>query len=306
MRKAFVKALCELASKDSRVFLLTGDLGFNILEPFIQAYPERFLNVGVAESNLITVAAGLAALGFVPFVYSIATFASMRPFEQIRNIVSWQNLNVKIIGVGGGLAYAKAGPSHHSSEDIALMRTLPHMSIISPVDPQEAYLATKAIYEYSGPVYMRFERNPEKILWSPFHAFTIGKGYPLEESEGIALLATGTQVATAIRVHALLKKKNISSSVFAFPTIYPLDVRLLRKIVSSHHSLVTIEEHAISGGFSTEISEFLVDHNVQGKRLVRFGMKKEFTPISASYDVLVAYHGFSVNQIVNKLLQYIK
>ena len=217
MRKAFVKAMCEVAQKDKRIMLLTGDLGFNILEEFKYAFPERFLNIGVAEANLVTVAAGLSTTGYTPFIYSIATFMTMRPFEQIRNDISLQKLNVKIVGVGGGLSYTKAGPTHHSVEDIALMRMLPDMVIVAPFDQDETYAATKVIARYRGPVYLRIGRNPEMTIPLQKRKFVLGKGMQIRQGKEIALLITGSQIVHALEAVSQLERKNI------FPSLYVLN-----------------------------------------------------------------------------------
>ncbi len=303
MRKAFVKALCEVAKNDKRIFLITGDLGFNILEPFRDMFPKRYLNIGVAEANLMSVAAGLSTTGFVPFAYSIATFASMRAFEQIRNDICLQNLNVKIVGVGAGLAYTKAGPTHHSIEDIALMRTLPNMTIIAPADPQAVYQVTKKVASYKGPVYVRIERNPEIAVIKKLHRFQIGKGYTITYNGGLALVATGGQIATAVGVSNLLQKKRIKSSVYAFPTIQPLDARLLNRIINHHTILATIEEHNMYGGLASAISEQLSQTGAHlTAKLIRFGLKNEYSPISAGYETFMNYHGLSREQIAKKIV----
>jgi len=302
MRQAFVTALSDIARKDKRIFLLTGDLGFRFLEKFRDRFPDRFLNIGVAEANLVTVAAGLSTTGYVPFIYSIATFASMRPFEQIRNDIALQNLNVKIVAIGAGLAYTKAGPTHHSMEDIALMRTLPNMTIVAPADPQETYAAVREIAAHKGPVYLRLERNPDQSVYDKPPQFRIGKGYRHRKGSTVALCVTGTKVGLANDVTARLNAKGIHPSVYSFPTIAPLDTVLLRNIARAHRIIATIEEHRVSGGFGTVVLEAL-----HGQRpVVRFGLIDEYTPVSAAYDVLCAYHGFTARRIASTLLKMLK
>jgi transketolase len=301
MRQAFVRALCEEARQNKKVFLITGDLGFRILEPFAEEFPDRFLNIGVAEANMVTVAAGLASTGYIPFVYSIATFASMRPFEQIRNDVCLQNLNVKIVGIGGGLAYTKAGPTHHSMEDIGLMRLLPNMTIIAPQDPHQAYAATHAIIKQQGPTYFRLERNPSAAVKKTL--FKFGKGIVIEEGAEIALLATGVQVYTAIEVATQLKKNGVKAGVYAFPTIQPMDKKLLETLSRKYKLLVSIEEHRIDGGFGSCIAEF-ISSSKNKPHLFRFGFGNSFTSVSTDYPSMIEYHGLSSKQIVSNILQY--
>jgi transketolase len=303
MRKAFIKALCEEAEKNEKIFLLTGDLGFNILEPFRERFPDRFLNVGVAESNLVSVGAGLATTGYIPFIYSIATFASMRAYENIRDDISFQKLNVKIIAVGAGLAYTKAGPTHHAVEDIALMRTLPNMSIVAPMNISQTYQATKELLKHQGAAYMRLERNPESEVAAP-KTFSLGKGYEVVSGKKLALLATGVQVEKAYSIREKLKKKNIDAGIYSFPTIQPLDVKLLQKIGEQYPFVVTLEEHRISGGFGTAVIEAMQQLMPNIKpRILRFGLQDIFTPISADYHRMIAFHDFTAEQITKKLVK---
>ncbi len=304
MRKAFIKALCEIAKKDERVVLLTGDLGFNVLEPFKEHFPDRFFNIGVAEANLVTVAAGLATAGYIPLTYSIATFMSMRPFEQIRNMVSLQNLNVKIIAVGAGISYTKAGPTHHAIEDISLMRSLPNMTIIAPSDQKETYQATKAMLAYSGPVYFRIGRNPADSIVIPESTFIIGRARLLQKGEKIALLATGNQVEIAFQVAKILKQLNIQASIYSFPTVKPLDKQTLSEIYSSHVVIATLEDHSITGGFGSAICEDVYEEPLAVyPSIVRFGFKPGYSKLSASYSKMIEEYSFSPYQIAERILQ---
>lgn len=306
MRKAFIKALCQIAKENKKIFLITGDLGFNILEPFQESYPDRFLNIGVAEANLVTVAAGLATTGFIPFIYSIATFATMRPYEQIRNNISLQNLNVKIIGIGAGFAYTKAGPTHHSMEDISLMRLLPNFSVIAPTDPLETFYATTNISNFKGPVYMRLERNPDvsDFLLSP-KIFKIGKAKEIYAGTEIAILTTGTKLYTGLKVQSLLKEKKYNPGLFSFSTIKPLDEKLLKKIAAKYSLLITIEEQYKDGGFGSIVSEHIASQN-NHPFLLRFGFKNSYINQSWDYSSLLAKNDLLPEQILRKILKFIK
>lgn len=304
MRKALVEALCEIAEKDKRVFVITGDLGYRVLESFQEKFPERFLNIGVAEANLVTVAAGLATMGFIPFIYSIANFAAIRPFEQIRNDVCLQNLNVKIIGIGGGLAYAKAGSTHHSLEDIALMRLLPNMTIVAPADPNETYVATKAIYMHRGPIYLRCERNPKSNIYEKVPDFKLGKAKEVKKGKKIALLATGAKVETAQAVAVILKKHNLDVAIYAFPTIKPLDRKVLSKISREVKLVITIEEHRIDGGFGSAVLEYFSEISSEVK-VKRFGIGDEFAGVSAEYDKLIYLYKLTPEQIAKSVIKLV-
>lgn len=303
MRKAFIKALCEAAKVDKKIMLLTGDLGFNVLEPFKEAFPDRFMNVGVAEANLATVAAGLASVGFKPFIYSIATFVSMRPFEQIRNDIALHKMNVKIVGVGGGLAYTKAGPTHHSMEDIALMRTLPDMTIISPSNPMDAYLATKALLHSSSPAYLRIERTAEIDIPYEVKSFAIGKAQLVLQGTDIVIVTTGSKLATGYTVSKQLHKKGISAGLYQFSTVCPLDASLLRKLAKQFPLIVTIEEHRIDGGFGSAVGEELLKISDRKAQLLKYGLRNTFTPFSSDYTSLLRFHSLLPEQITKMILK---
>lgn len=303
MRQAFVRALCEEAGKNPKIYLLTGDLGFQVLDPFRSKFPKRFLNIGVAEANLATVAAGLASTGFIPFIYSIAAFVSMRPFEQIRNDISLQNRNVKIIGVGAGLAYTKAGPTHHSMEDIALMRALPNMTIVCPSDTDECYQATKQIARLKGPAYLRIERNPQD-LQTPFKKpdFELGKGQLIKKGKKVAILTTGTKIAYASLISNTLSKMGINPAVYSFQTVNPLDEDLILKITKRFKTIVTLEEHRVTGGFGSAVAEFIVSpKNPNFNKVIKFGLKDSFCTISGDYETLLKHHAFTPEDIINSI-----
>jgi transketolase len=312
MRAAFIRGLISAASKNPKIFLITGDLGYRYLEPFAQRFPDRFLNIGVSEANMVTVAAGLSTTGYVPFIYSIATFASMRAFEQIRTDVSLQNLNVKIVGIGAGLAYTKAGPTHHSMEDIALMRMLPNMKIIAPIDPLETESATMAIAADRGPCYFRLEHNPRESYFRRVPIFRIGKGYRISGSADtadsggdVAILFTGTKLDLANGTALLLRKKNISVSLFGFPSVHPLDATYLRTIAKKFPVIAILEEHRTSGGFGTAVGEFFMETDISVK-LVRIGLRNDFSTVSSGYEQLLKHHGMVPRIIAGKVVGRIR
>jgi len=307
MRHAFVKALCEIAQKDERIFLITADLGFNVLEPFREKFPKRFLNIGVAEANLITVAAGLSTTGHVPFVYSIATFATMRPFEQIRCDISLHNANVKIIGIGGGLAYSKAGPTHHSFDDIALLRTMKNMVIVDPCSQNQTYEATKAISIHKGPVYMRIEHDPDPPHSLSTQKFRLGEGEEIKKGKSVAIMTTGTKLSLAISISHALKRHGIIPSVCQFSTINPIDTDLIKKTLNSHRTVVSIEEHSVEGGLGSIISDQLATSDNSHKcRVIKFGLNSTSKLTTGSYDVLMKYHGLSKEFIVKQIISHAK
>jgi transketolase len=216
-----------------------------------------------------------------------------------------QKLNVKIVGIGAGLAYNKAGPTHHSMEDIALMRTLPGMTIIAPVDTFETEAATEEIAKQNGPCYLRLERNPVQSLYKKLPVFRIGKGREIIKPAGdrrAVILATGTKIGLAREALEILKKKKIFCPLYAFPTIVPLDSDLIDKIRAIYPILITIEEHRMNGGFGTAVMEYLAGRSGRKiPKVVKIGLKDEFTPISADYNTLMKYHGMMPGQIADKI-----
>jgi transketolase len=302
MRAAFVQALCDSAKHNKKIMLITGDLGYKFLDKFASEYPRQFLNIGVSEANLVTVASGLSTTGYIPFIYSIATFASMRAFEQIRSDVVLQNANVKIVGIGAGLAYTKAGPTHHSVEDIALMRTLSPMTIINPVDQNEAYSATRALVSHTGPSYLRLERNPQTSVYKKPPSFRIGTSTILMRGNTVCLCVTGTKVDLAYAVANKLASKKITPTIVSFPTIQPLDIKQIARIARSHDLIVTIEEHKISGGFGSSVVEFLSSlRDVRHTRILRFGLSDAFIMDSGDYSFLCEKHAFTVSKLTTRI-----
>ncbi len=207
MRTAFIATLLQCAERDPRIFLVNGDLGYAVLEPFVKKFPARYVNVGVAEQNLISVAVGLALEGQVPLAYSIATFAAFRAYEFVRNDVAFQNLNVKIVGVGAGLSYPQFAATHQSIDDIAALRALPNLVVLNPGDPVEAQLATSAMLDHVGPVYLRIGKKGEPRVHPKVFPFAIGRGILLRDGNDVALLATGPILANAQAASVLLEAR---------------------------------------------------------------------------------------------------
>ncbi len=305
MRYAFIKTLTKLASKNQKIFLLTGDLGYTVFEDFATAFPKRFINMGVAESNMVGVAAGLALEGFIPFVYSIATFVTMRPFEQIRNDVCLQNLNVKIVGVGGGLGYGHAGPTHHSQEDIAIMRVLPNMMVVCPSDPLETEAAVEAVAKIKGPVYLRLGKAGEPRVHPKKPKLKLGKGIIMRDGSDVLLLATGNQVINSLLVAQVLSKKGIAAKVINLHTIKPIDKELVLNSVKEIKYVVTIEEHSIIGGLGSCVAEVLAEGSAS-PILKRIGIADKFSRIVGDQEHLRNHHSLTPEKIKKIVLNLIK
>lgn len=296
MRIAFINALVDLAEKDRDIFLLTGDLGFSVLERFQGKFPDRYFDMGVAEANMVGVAAGLALSDKTVFVYSIVPFATMRCFEQVRNDLCYQNLNVKIIGIGGGLAYDAQGATHHAIEDIAIMRSLPNMCVICPGDDIETKYAVEAALKRKGPVYVRLDKSNINVHKSSKIDFKIGKGIVLKKGKDLAILATGNMLESAKAVAARLEREGISAGVVSMHTIKPLDVELVKELAYSGKPIFTIEEHNIIGGLGSAVSEVLAELDCK-VRFKRIGIPDKYSYIVGCQKYLREQFGIGEDNI---------
>jgi transketolase len=258
MRLSFIQSLCAAAERDGRVHLLTADLGYSVVEPFARAFPKRFTNVGVAEQNLIGVAAGLALCGKVAFVYSIANFPTLRCLEQIRNDVCHHQADVKIVAVGGGLAYGAQGYTHHGVEDLAVMRALPGMTVVAPGDPVETGLATRALARQPGPAYMRLGKAREPVVHASPPPFRIGRAISVRPGRDATLISTGTMLSACVAAAADLLASGLDVGVLSMPTLKPLDERAVRRAARRTRAVVTVEEHSAIGGLGSAVADVLM------------------------------------------------
>lgn len=256
MRNAFVRTLLEAAAADPRVVLITGDLGYDVLEPFAERFPAQFLNAGVAEQNMTGLAAGLALSGHVVFTYSIANFPTLRCVEQIRNDVCIHGANVTIVAVGGGLAYGNLGATHHGTEDLAIMAALPDMTVLAPGDPVEAALATRAAAVGVGPCYLRLGKAGEPVVHAAPPPFRIGAAIPVRAGEAATLLTTGGTLPLAVEAADRLAAAGRPVTVLSLPTLRPLDDEAILAAARRTGRVVTIEEHG-RGGLGAAVAEVL-------------------------------------------------
>lgn len=263
MRTAFINQLIEEAAHNERIFLIVGDLGFHVVEPFRDRFPNRFLNAGIAEQNMTGVAAGLAREGYNVYIYSIANFPTLRCIEQIRNDVCYYGGNVKIVAVGAGYAYGSLGVSHHATEDVAVMRALPQMTVASPSDPSEARAIATLSARFEGPMYIRLGKAGEKQVF-PDDATAIELGQPhcLKESASPnLLLTTGSVLSEAVsQIDAL----GIDTAVYTLPFVKPLSAEALARLATRHPNMVVLEEHQKSGGIGSAVIERLNDALTEG------------------------------------------
>jgi transketolase len=305
MRLAFVRALIDSAKKKDNLHLLTGDLGFEVFEEFTAKFPQSFTNVGVAETNMVGIAAGMAHLGFKVICYSIVPFITFRVYEQIRNDVCYHNLDVKIVGVGGGYSYSFNGVSHTSIEDISVMRSLPKMTVVCPGDPLETYMATKQMIKDANPTYLRLgKRGEPNLMYDHVGNFKIGKIVEIEKGKELAVFSTGNMLETTINVIEGLKKEGVVATHIHVHTIKPLDKEGLGKVIKKHSRLVTIEEHSVIGGLGSAIAEFNTSSKDYLKEQLMIGVEDEYINIGGSQSFLRKLSGLDTKEIVRRILNW--
>jgi transketolase len=271
MRAAFVSALHHLMDEDERVVLLTADLGFHVLEPLIDSHPQRVINVGVAEQNMAGVAAGLAHSGRIPFIYSIATFASLRGYEFIRNGAIVHGLPVRVVGIGGGFEYGAAGISHYALEDLGVMRIQPGMTVVAPADGAQAAAALRATWELPGPVYYRIGKNDRSSLPELEGRFHVGHVEVLRRGGDAALLATGAIAAEALKACSQLKAMGVACSLAIVACLAPAPRDEIVSLLGSVPVAVTVETHYIDGGLGSLTAEVIAEEGIHC-RLIRAGV----------------------------------
>jgi transketolase len=251
---AFIEELVGLAAQDERIWLICGDLGYSVLEPFADRFPARYLNAGVAEQNMTGVAAGLALTGKVVFTYSIANFPTLRCLEQIRNDICYHNLSVKIVAIGGGLAYGSHGYTHHAVEDLAIMSALPNMTVTAPADPAEARAITRMIAALPGPAYLRIGKAGEPALHSSDLEVSYGKAILVRQGRDLTLISVGGMLANTLAAADKLNHAGYSVRVLSMPFVTPLDENAIHEAIADTSVILTIEEHG-PGGLGSTVGE---------------------------------------------------
>lgn len=301
MRNAFSDALVSAAKADPRVLLLTGDHGYALFDPFRKACPRQYINCGVAEQNMVGVAAGLAKAGFRPVVYGLAAFVPVRVLEQIKIDVCYENLPVILIGDGAGLVYSHLGTSHQSTEDIACTRAIPELMVLSPADRFEMTAAMELAFRSESPVYLRMGKSDRGDVHST--PIQMKAGHLLQVRQGkqrVALLATGSMVRTALD----LTKQGLDAEVWSVPSIKPLSADIIREIASRVDHLITLEEHSVIGGLGSAIAE--INSSTSPKSLYRIGIEDRFSNKCGTWDYLLAEHQIDTVSIKRKIDRYLQ
>ncbi len=305
MRNAFFDALMKIAEENEQVYLLVGDLGFGVVEPFAKKYSKRYLNPGVAEQNMTGIAAGIALSGKTVFTYSIGNFPTIRCLEQIRNDVCYHKANVKIVSVGGGYAYGSLGMTHHAIEDLAIMRSLPEMTVVAPGDPIEAEYATRAVVERTGPCYLRLGRAGEPVVHNGKIEFTLGKALELFKGTDITLISTGGILKLVAELRERLLRDNINARVLSMHTLKPLDTEAILSAARETEAIFAIEEHSIIGGLGGAVAEVLAESNLPKVHFKRFALPSVYTTIVGDQDYLRKIQGLTVEKMLKDIKQII-
>jgi len=297
-----MRALFELANDNKDVVLITGDLGFGLFENFSEKFPSQFINIGIAEQNMIGVSTGLALEGKVVFVYSIGNFPTLRCLEQIRNDACYHNLNINIICMGAGFSYGALGMSHHATEDIAIMRSLPGTTVISPSTEDEAYFSTIELSKRNGVGYLRLDKSKVSKRKKSKSELEIGKGNILKDGSDYTIIACGGIVEEALLAADDLDKNNISCKVVSMHTIKPIDNALIQDCVKNSKGIVSLEEGNITGGLGSAILEVCLKNGEFPLKMKTLGINDEYVSIVGSQEYLRDSVGISKRFIVNTIL----
>ena len=302
MRNGFLQTVLELAKADRNIEIVTGDLGFGVLKPFWEAVPDQFINAGIAEQNMTSMAAGMAMEGKTVFTYSIGNFPTLRCLEQIRNDCAYHGANVNVVCVGGGFVYGSLGMSHHATEDLAVMRALPQVTVFAPADRVEAAAVAKAAAELPGTCYIRLGRGGEKVAREEIENFQVGSALPVQEGSQVAIFTTGDIYGEAAQAAQLLEGQGIRPTIYTFPTVKPIDRDVILRCAGSHRLIVTCEEHNILGGLGTAVAEVLAEASA-GARLLRLGIEGPYCTAVGDQQYLRRLYGLTGEQIARRIMK---
>ena len=306
MRDHFIKSLSNLVSGDPRIILITGDLGFGVLDNFKEKFPKNFINAGVAEQNMTGIATGLAIEGKIVFTYSIANFPILRCLEQIRNDVCYHNANVKIVSIGGGFSYGALGISHHATEDLAIMRSLPDIKVVSPCGYWETEQATRAMTYTDGAFYLRLDKSAGDDKPINNESFKIGSARTLCEGSDCTIIVTGGILEEVLIAHETLAAGGISVRVISMHTIKPIDESAIMAACEETGAIITVEEHTVSGGLGGSVAEVLMYNNTVPKKFLSIGLENRFSSIVGSQKYLRKCYNLDAKSITSKVLKLIQ
>lgn len=300
MRTTFINTLTEMARQDEKIMCIIGDTGFSVFEDFEKEFGDRFVNVGIAEQNFVSFGAGLAAMGMKPYIYNVVSFMTLRAMEQIMLDVCYQENPVVLVGVGGGFAYATAGPTHHAVQDIAMLTSIPNMTVVCPGDPVEMKTVMLASASYNKPLYIRIGRSVDPVVHQAPIDFQIGKAILMKEGQDATIFVTGVMLKTAVEVQEILEKEGISVSLYSMPTIKPIDEEVILQQAETGKPIFTLEEHSVIGGLGDAVARVLIE-NYCSSRLKKFGVRDEFAPVTGTREYLDDFFGLSTEKIVESI-----
>jgi transketolase len=304
MRNAFAQEVTALAPVMPELVLLAGDIGNRLFDDFKAAAPKRFYNCGIAEANMVGMAAGLAMSGLRPVCYTIAPFITYRVIEQIRIDLCYHHLPVILVGTGAGLSYASLGGTHHSCEDIGMMRLLPGMVVMAPGDAQEVRGCLRAALKQKNPVYIRIGKKGEPVIHASVPEIEIGRALVLQEPATVTLMSTGNMLSIALDAAKQLQQQGVATGVISTPTVKPLDTELLRRIYTTSKIVATIEEHSVLGGLGGSIAEWASEFAYGSPtRLLRFGTADEFIHTTCEQEEAQEHSGLTAPAIVKRILR---
>lgn len=295
MRTAYLDTLYDLASKDKRVYALISDNGAIVYDKYRQDLSSQYINLGISEANMLGMAAGMASCGKIPFAYTIGAFLAYRAFEFIRNDICLQKQNVKIVGTGVGQVYSALGPTHHSTEDLGGLRSLPNLTILSPASPLEVKKATVAAYEHEGPIYLRLGTSREPEIYKDDYLFEIGKGITLREGNDITLVGMGSILKDILDAAQLLYQDGINVRVINIHTIKPIDEKIIIQAAEETARIITIEDHNVIGGLGSAVAEVIAELG-KGIAFKRMGLK-DFSQGYGEYSNVKEMNGIGIKQI---------
>lgn len=298
MRTAYINTIFDLATKDKRVYALISDNGAIVYDKYRKELPSQYLNLGISEANMLGMAAGMASCGKIPFAYTIGAFLAYRAYEFIRNDICLQKQNVKIVGTGAGEVYSALGPTHHSTEDLGGLRSLPNLIILSPASPLEVKKATIAAYESDGPVYLRLGTNKEAEIYSADYAFQIGKGITLREGKDLAFIGTGSILKDTLEAAQVLAREGIDARVINIHTIKPIDKEIILQTIEEVGGVIVVEDHNVVGGLGSAVAEVIAESG-KGISFKRIGLH-DFSCGYGTYAQVKERNGLGINRICDE------
>lgn len=305
MRSTFVRTLGELAERDPRIMLLTGDLGYQVVEPFAERFSDRFINVGVAEQNMVGIATGLAEAGFIPFCYSIGTFASLRPYEFIRNGPILHGCRTRIIGVGAGFDYGVNGMTHYAIEDVGVMRIQPGMTVVAPADYEHARASLLATWELPGPVYYRLGKDEHTKVPDLHGSFELGRAQLIRDGHDVIMVAMGSVASEAAAAAVALAAQDISAAVVIVSSFNPSPAEDLANLLEQFPLVMTVEAHYVVGGLGSFVSEVIADRGL-GCRLARCGVQRTPRGACGSTQFLQDVYGIGASKLAETAVQMLR